>query len=98
MSLISSLTSPRSERPPPRFSRTACTICSVAATPTSAEINASSSASIVSTSMGCERVAGSSARLTTSSKRSTNCSFVRVSDFLILSKKPIDQFPVPSLQ
>ena len=33
--------------------RTASTICSVAATPTSAEISASSSASIVSTSIGC---------------------------------------------
>ena len=53
------MTSSRSDSPPrPGATRTASTICSVAATPTSAEISASSSASTVSTSIGRLRCAG----------------------------------------
>src|SRR5262245_56032064 len=86
---ISLLTRSRSDSPRVRRFFTAVTISSAAATPTSAEMSASSSASNVSTSTGRERCAGSSARRTISSNRSTNCSFVRVSDALILSKNPI---------
>ena len=53
---ISCLTSVRSDSPCVRFALTALTIWSAAATPTSAEISASSSASTVSTSTG--RLAG----------------------------------------
>src|SRR5688572_23311111 len=75
---ISSLT--RSRRLSPRRARplTAVTIRSVAATPTSAETSSSSSASMVSTSIGRVRCSGASACLTISSKRLTICCFVRL--------------------
>ena len=74
---ISSLTRSRRLDAPVDLALTAAMIRSVAATPMSAEISSSSSASIVSTSTGRERRSGSSAWRTISSKRSTISCLVR---------------------
>ncbi len=70
---------------------TAAMIRSVAATPISAEISSSSSASIVSTSTGRERRSGASARRTISSKRSTICCLVRERLSRIRPNRPIGE-------
>src|SRR6185369_17244999 len=68
---------------------TAAMIRLVAATPMSAEISSSSSASTVSTSTGRDRFSGASAARTISSKRSTICLVVRESPSRRRPKNPI---------
>ena len=76
-SRISCLTRSRRLAPLGDFCFTLLMIRSVAATPISAEISSSSSASTVSTSTGRDRRSGWSATRTISSNRSTICCLVR---------------------
>src|ERR1043166_6794910 len=90
---ISSFTRSRRLSPWRARERTAVTMRSVAARPTSADTSSSSSASMVSTLIGRVRSSAVSACSTISSKRVTICCLVRVRLSRSLSKNPKSQTP-----